>query len=322
MPYSPPKDLPLLRKRYKPEQIYLYFHPYPDRSPEIRRLKQLLGELYKKIWGLAIAGLILVVLLIGSALQGVTYLGLLEFVCIIGIVVLIIRLVRPELFQLREKLRQEIAADAREKEITRSVQPPNELQYDEWISAISNDIHSKAPDRLYLPKNPEKFRASLCLEGRMESSDEAEEKPGQLEKSTTHNKSRRRHYSIYEFTALFITENYVAIYTSVVNLRDSTQDREEFEYCYHQHLSHMLLKVNTMRNVDTQLQSQIFFSLSLTFDSGRTIRRNISAIHVGDESTSEIAKIHEKLTWALIDHEMSVIGSIREGKKLAEEGAA
>ena len=228
-------------------------------------------------------------------------------------------------------MQRELALEASEKERTRRVQPPNERQYDEWISAISDDIYKNAPTRLRLHEHPdhiawrkavnsghylsqpepepEEFGASLCLEGRIATSDESSEYPPQLQK-WTRNSLRVKHYSVYEFTALFITEDYVAIYTSIVNLRDAMWDREEFEYCYHQHLSHMSLNVSTtLQNVDIQPPKQILFQesrLSLTFDSGRTIRRNISTLHIGNQSITSIANIHEKLTKSLIDHERSM----------------
>jgi hypothetical protein len=334
LPYRQP-----LRQRYTPEQVYLYFFPFPDRGPKIRELQQKIWLLYKQIGALFSGGLILVTLFLGSSKQGITNLGLLELAGILGIGVLIYRLVKTKLLPLREELRQEIAADEREKEYTRTIQPPNEYKYDEWINAISNDIYDQAPERLHLhehpdhiiwrkvvnsesyaqrPAEPEKFGASLCLEGWIARSDEADEQPPLLEKRTR-NSPRVRHYSVYVFTALFITEDYVAIYTSTVNLRDSTRDREEFEYCYHQHLSHMSLNVDTTRDIDPQSQRPIAFqesSLLLTFDSGRTIRRNISTLHVGNQSITSIDNIHEKLTRALIDHERSTIRSMNEANSL------
>lgn len=332
----------LLRKRYNEEQVYLYFNPFPNRGPKIREIKQRLGTLYKQIGVLALVGLVLMVLLIGSANQGVTYFGLLEFACIIGIIVVIVQRVRNKLLPLREELRQELAAEAREKEYTRSVQPPNERQYDDWISAISNYIHNNAPERLHLHEHsdhkawrkavnsvlseePEEFGASLCLEGRISSSDEKLEHPPLLQKRTSRHIQRPRHYTVYEFTSLFITEDYVAIYTNIVNLRSPVRDREEFEYCYHQHLSHMSLSIDsalddvdtTLGNVDEQSQRQIKESrLSLTFDSGRTIKRNISTLHVRNEPITGIDTIHEKLIKSLIDHERSMVRSIRETSNL------
>ncbi len=319
----------------------MYFFPFPDRSPKIRDLKQKISKLYQQIVASVIVGLILVGLLIGSATQGVSYLGLFEFASIIGIIVFVTQLVKNKLNPLREELRKELAADAREKEYTRIIQPPNERQFDEWISAISNEIYEKAPGSLRLhehpdhkawrtavnnepyttrPEEPEEYGASLRLEGRIASSDEADEEPSQLWRWTHGNSKRMKHYSVYVFTALFITEDCVAIYTFIVNLRDATRDREDYEYCYHQHLSHMLLHVDTTsQSVDTQPPTPIAFkesSLSLTFDSGRTIRRNISTLHVGNKPIIDIANIHEKLTKALIDHERSMARNFVEAKNL------
>lgn len=339
-PYQPTTGPLPLRQRYTPEQIDLYFFPFPDRGPKIRQLKQKREALYKQIAALALATLILLVLLLGSAGQGVTYLGIFELVGIIGAIILISRIVKTRLRPLNEELRQELAADAREKEYTKATQPPHERQYDEWIDAISNEIYNKAPTSLHLHEHPdhktwrqsvsegfstlplsepEEFGASLFLEGRIARSDEADEHPSQLQKETS--KSLRIiHYSVYVFTALFITEDYIAIYTNTVNLRDSTRDREEFEYCYHQHLSHMLLNVDTtLFPGGIHLKEQIALkdsTLSLTFDSSRTIRRNISTLHVGNESITKIAHIHEKLTKALIDHEKSMIRSMGEARSL------
>ena len=106
-----------------------------------------------------------------------------------------------------------------------------------------------------------------------------------------------------------------------MNLGDSTRDREEFEYCYYQHLSHMRLNVNT-RRLGSQKLRQIAFQengLSLTFDSGRTIKRSISTLQIGDQYITDFtnfADIHEKLTKALIDHERSMARSIEETKSL------
>jgi uncharacterized membrane protein (DUF485 family) len=338
-PYPPPQEL---RKRYTPDQIRLYFYPFPDRGSKIRELQQKRGELHKLIAALVIVVLILVALLIGFAKQGITYIGLLEFICIIGIVILITWLVKTKLNPLNEELRKELASDAREKEIIRKLQPPNERQYDEWISDISSDIYKKAPHKLRLhehpeyrvwrqaidsehyglrPQEPEKFGASLNLEGR---SDEVDKQLPQLQRQT-HSSLRMQHYTIYAFTILFITEDSIAIYTSTVNLRDATRDSEEFEYGYLRHLSHMSLKVDTTRlDAGTQLQTSIAFTennLLLTFDSGHKIMRNISALHIGDQSITnqpitKFSDIHEKLTKALIDHERSMIRSIEGARDL------
>jgi hypothetical protein len=102
--------------------------------------------------------------------------------------------------------------------------------------------------------------------------------------------------------------------------RECSRDREEFEYCYHQHLSHMSLSVDTrLRNIDTQPQRQAALkdsSLSLIFDSGLAVERNISTLHIGNQSITSIDNIHEKLTKALMDHERSMIRSITETKNL------
>ncbi len=336
----------LLRKRYTPEQIRLYFFPFPNREPKIQELKQKRRKLYQQIGALILACLILVVLLVSIAGQGVSYLGLLEFVCIIGSVVLIGWLIKTKLLPLNKELRDELAADAREKEYTRAIRPPDERQYDGWINEISNDIYDKAPIYLRLHehpdhiawrqtvtepytlplKEPERFGASIFLEGSITKSDAENEHPPQLRKETK-NSPRIIHYSVYVFTALFITEDYIAIYTSTVNLRDSIQYREEFEYCYHQHLSHMLLNVNTI-SIVIDTTSLIVNSpppksialkestLSLTFDSGRTIERNISTLHIGNETITKIAYIHEKLTKALKDHERSMTKSFGAAKNL------
>ena len=288
-------------------------------------------------------GLALLVLFIVSASQGVIYLGLLELAAIIGIGVLISR-VRTELQPHNKALQRELALEASEKERTRRVQPPNERQYDEWISAISDDIYKNAPTRLRLHEHPdhrawrkainsglyppqpepEEFGASLCLEGRMISSAEAKENPPQLEK-ITRDCLRIKHYSVYEFTALFITEDYVAVYTSIINLRDPTRDREEFEYFYYPHLSHLSLNVSTTwQDIGTQPPKQIALQescLALILDSGRRIERNVLTLHIGNQSITSIANtgianIHEKLTKALIDHERSMTRSIQEANSL------
>src|SRR5438552_6409773 len=98
----------LLRKRYTPEQIRLYFFPFPNRDPKIQELKQKRRKLYQQIGALILACLILVVLLVSSAGQGVNYLGLLEFVCIIGSVVLIGWLIKTKLLPLNKELRDEL----------------------------------------------------------------------------------------------------------------------------------------------------------------------------------------------------------------------
>jgi len=333
-PFQALTNQPPLRKRYTPEQIRLYFFPFPDRGPKIRELQQKRLKLYQQIGLLALVGLVIIVLLIASAGQGISYLGLTEFAGIIGVIVLIVQLVRNKLLPLNEELRREIADDIREKEYTRTLQPPNVHEYDQWVSEIGDDIYENAPTRLHLHEHPEykawkkagnseqymlrsevpeQYGASLRLEGR---SDEKDELPPQLQKRTRNERVRARHYSVYVFTALFIAEDYIAIYTNTVNLRDSTRDREEFEYCYHQHLSHMLLNVDTTsQETDIPQEGQIEVkesNLSLTFDSGRTIRRNITSLHEGSLSITRIGDIHEKLTRALIDHERSMVRSIRE----------
>jgi hypothetical protein len=349
-----------LRHKYTPEQVSLYFEPYPDRGPKIHELKQKRTKLYQQIAACVIACLVLVVLFLGSTQQGITNVGLFVFAGIIGIAFVIFHLVKNKLRLLNEELRQELAAQARETEYTRKVRPPNEREYDEWIDDISEEIYSNAPEKLRLhkhpdhkawrkaidnesyalqPEEPEKFGASLFLEGRIPVSNETNEKPP-LFKKLTRDRLRIMHYSVYLFTAFFITEDHIAIYTNTVNLRDSTRDREEFKYGYHQHLSHWLLNVDTtVINVDADLQGQIApkeivykeSTLVLTFDSGRKIERNVSALHVGEpkpvtdidnirikltkaKPVTDIDNIHIKLTKALIDHIKSATRSAKEAE--------
>jgi len=332
-----------LRQRYTEEQIRLYFFPYPDRTSKIGVLRQKHRKLMQQILALVLAGLFLFVLFIVFAGQGIVYLGFLALAGIIGSIVLITRLVKNQLHPLNRELARELANDKREKDHTYRVRPPDERQYDEWLDEISDEIYNQAPARLHLQehpahikwrqaidgnslmpslKEPEEYGASLFLEGELDASSLREgEALVQFSRRTSLNSLRGVHYTIYVFTALFITEDYIATYTSIIDLCDARQDREEFEYGYHQHLSHMSLKVNTISHRINMSQPELFSfkesTLLLTFDSGHAIKRNISTLHVGNNTVTKIDRIHQELTRALIDHERSLPRSLRDDKRLA-----
>jgi hypothetical protein len=133
------------------------------------------------------------------------------------------------------------------------------------------------------------------------------------------------HYAIYEFTSLFITEDYIAIYTSNIDLRYRELNSEGFEYGYHQHLSHLLLKMSTItinfpplsgQAAPQQPESIVIREniLSMMFDSGHEITRNISTLRFGNknEVVTNIDDIHRTLTHELIDHGKSMPKALKE----------
>lgn len=332
MVQQPQEDrLLTLRKRYNPKQIYLYFAPYPDRGPRIRALQQEIAELNKQIdelnkrirMAIILAGVVLVVQLVVFAGLGVIWLGFLGLIAIVGIgfrmrsefVKKNIDPLREALNQKQNELNHQLELQRAEEEDTRIVQPPSESQYDDWISEISHCIHDEAPDRLHISR---KFSASLSLEGRgrMAKPNEREDPP-QLQKKTTRKSPRGRHYSVYEFSSLFIAENNVTIYTITINLRDWTKEREKFEYGYLRHLSRVLLSIDTAPDPDTSVNSADTYAqvkesnLTLSFAGSCTIERNISTLVVGKRVMTGfdnigIDTIHAEIIRALVDHVKSL----------------
>jgi hypothetical protein len=348
-----------IRKRYTPKQIQMYFEPYRDRGPaihalqqKIHQLEQIKHELQQKIAALKIqrtvwrigAGILTVLFLLSLVPRSFAV----AFVLLagaIGCIFYVTSQIQPKIPQLEGNLLQndallasavqaynyEVAKDAEEKADTARIQPPDELQYDQWINELQKYFHDNAPKKMHLPQHqdfidwdtskvkvtdkPGEYGASLPIEGIIDPDEDVE--PSVLKRNTQKDVSRQTHQSAYVFTSLFITEDYVAIYTATVNLRDATMDKEEFEYCYHQHLSHLSLKVVTIWGsvdaISQQRSSYQIHLLSLIFDSGFAIKRSIETLRYRGVSHSPVDEIHKKLTIGVKDHTMSLIGSLVKG---------
>lgn len=335
-----------LRERYTKEQVELYFNPAPDRSPRIAELQRQRQQLVQQrtIMIAACAGLFL--LLIVAATAGILLLALLALGGIIVLIYYIRQIVSFKLPPIDRELKREL--DRQSEEIARynRVRPPDQVMFEAWINEIAQEIYDNAPIRLHLrerqeylkwqedckngiptfyKKDPKQYGTDLYMEGYQPI--DSKEEPRQLYRRAIQPGTRRdMHYAIYEFTSLFITEDYIAIHTSNIDLRYPELNIEGFEYGYHQHLSHLLLKMSTItinfpplsgQAAPQQMESIVMkeIILSMMFDSGHKIIRNISTLRFGNtnEDVTNIDEIHRTLTHELVDHGKSMPRAFKEG---------
>lgn len=342
-----PAVQPSLRERYTKEQVELYFNPAPDRGPRIAELQRQRQQLVQQRTIMIAVCVGLFLLLIVTANMGVILLALLALGGIITLIYFIRQIISIKLPPIDRDLKWELGKQSEETAKYNRVRPPDEVMFEAWINEIAQEIYDKAPIRLHLrerqeylqwqedlkngiptfhEKDPKQYGVDLYMEGGYQPINSKEE-PRQLYRRASQPGTRKgMHYAIYEFTALFITEDYLAIYTSNIDLRYPELDSEGFEYGYHQHLSHLLLKMNTItidfpsssgRAAPQQMEPIVIKGsiLSMMFDSGHKIIRNISTLRFGNknEAVTNIDDIHKTLTHELIDHGKSMPKALKEG---------
>lgn len=355
MPYSTsstqqqPATQVSLRERYTKEQVELYFNPAPNRGPRIAELQRQRQQLVQQRTIMTAVCVGLLLLLIVTAAMGVILLALLALGGIIALIYFIRQIMSIKLPPIERDLKWEL--DRQNEEIARynRVRPPDQVMFEVWVNEIAQEIYDKAPISLHLRErqeylewqksiqngiptfyenDPRQYGTDFYLEGYQPI--DSKEEPRQLYRRVVQPGTRRdMHYAIYEFTSLFVTEDYIAIYTSNIDLRYPELDSENFEYGYYPHLSHLLLKVNTAtlslpplsgQAAPQQMESIVIkeWSLSMAFDSGHKITRNISTLRFGNknEVVTDIDDIHKTLTHELIDHVKSMLKALKEGNTL------
>jgi hypothetical protein len=333
------------RERYTKEQVELYFNPAPDRGPRIAELQRQRRQLVQQRTILIAACVGLFLLLIVTATTGIILLAVLALGGIFVLIYFIRQITSIKLPPIDKELKWELDRQREETARYNRVRPPNQVMFEAWINEIAQQIYDKAPISLHLrerleyrqwqedlkngiptyhEKDPKQYGTDLYMEGYQPIN--SEEEPRQLYRRATQPGTRRdMHYAIYEFTSLFITEDYIAIYTNNIDLRYPGLDKEGFEYGYHQHLSHLLLKVNTItinlpplsgQAAPQQTEPVVIREsiLSMMFDSGHKIVRNISTLRFGNknEVVTNIDDIHRTLTHELIDHGKSMPKALKE----------
>jgi hypothetical protein len=330
-----------LRTRYTKEQVTLYFKPAPDRDPTIGKLQSQRQQLIQQL-AIQIAACVGLFLLLIMTATNTIWLAL----CALGGIILLLYFVRQilsiKLPPVNTSLMQERAMQRKETAYHKRVRPPNEIEFEAWIDEIAQEIFDSAPDKLHLrarpeylkwkldrekgittvyDEEPEQYGTAFYMEGNASSTEDSP----QLYRKTKDPAVRRvAHYATYEFTSLFITEDYIAIYANKIDLFSPELDDESFEYGYHQHLSHLLLKAHTItvplqpgQAASQQTESIVLKAntLSLMFDSGREMMYNISTLRLGSQTkgVTNIDDIHKTLTRELIDHGRSMPKAFKEG---------
>jgi hypothetical protein len=288
----------------------------------------------------------LFLLLLVTATAGSILLALLALGGIIALIYFIRQIITVKLPPIDRDLKWELDRQSEETARYHRVSPPDQVMFEAWIDEIAQQFYDNAPIRLHLrerheylkwqedlkggiptfhEKDPKQYGTDLYMEGYQPI--DSKEEPRQLYQRATQQGTRRdMHYAIYEFTSIFITEDYIAIYTSNIDLRYPELDSEGFEYGYHQHLSHLLLKMSTItinfpprsgQAAPQQPKPMVIRGsiLSMMFDSGHKITRNISTLRLGDknEVVTSIDDIHRTLTHELIDHGKSMPKALKEG---------
>jgi len=345
-----PQTLQQLRRRYSEEQIRLYFFPYPYHP-----IKELREKLLR--WSLAIGGLGLLIVLMWTWLgssgsgQGVTATQLLIVAGILGIIIWMSWIVRKKILPTRKELKKEQAQYDQEQAHLRRNPPPTQEAYEQWINEMRDRAYEDAPRKLHIPLSKEykqweenlnkgapyekppaqwAFEADLQLTGFIPPSKES--LYGTPPISIRAGRLNKRHYSHNEFTRLFVTKDFVAIYKTVVNTREHSIEYEEIEHFYHHHLAHMTLNVISIviepifvsasepePDPDPVVKNHI---LSLVLDNGHKIELDIASAKISYGKNKEVTgvdAVHGVLLEALSDHKMSGIGTIIEARTVPED---
>ncbi len=334
------QSLPELLKRFSEEQVRLYFFP-PHKRP--------IGELATKLMlSFVPIGCLLVafgwlraqLVEAPSTQQESIVIQLLEIVVIVVVFFPIIWWARKCVIPLAQRLWHECFEYIKEQVHLEKDPPPSEEEYEQWIEDIGKKVYEMAPEKLHLSWSkeyservdekaygaefhesaPKKWKFEIDLQTRGYPLPSLEDSPRMDKSKQTYRKTsyfEEWHYSINVFAKLFITEDYIAIYTNTVNVREPERIKEKAERGYHQHLSYVSLETETTL-IGEEAVKQHYLSLKL--DSDYTIRLHAATaelFYAGNwEGEKGIDATHGGLLDALRDHKMSRIRSFVEAEKL------
>jgi hypothetical protein len=239
-------------------------------------------------------------------------------VCIATVAVIYIT--STKIIPIAKRLQHERAQFAKEQNDLQRNPPPTEQEYDQWINEIANEVYYQiAPQKLQLPTVPKTF-GDLCVNAFIRPSEKHPASPWNTAAAKRWAPGiHKPHYSINVFTRLFVMENYIAIYTDTVNVRDQKRRDEKSEHCFHQHVSYVSLEVESKQLYETATKSHFELShqLSLALDSGYTIKLDIASARFSrhkpgfpSDPITDTDQVHKGLLEVLNDHKMSVTRSL------------
>ncbi|HLI72127.1 MAG TPA: hypothetical protein VKV19_20420 [Ktedonobacteraceae bacterium] len=329
-PELPP--LPDLLNRFSGEQIHLYFFPLPRRP-----LRELAMKLLLLVGCLLVAPVLLYVWLIKPAGQEVTLVELVG----VGLVGCDLWLFRRYAIPLWRRFWHEYSEYRKEKEYLRENPPPSEEEYDQWIQDIGRKIYELAPEKLHISYSkeyseewvkdiregvyreaPKRWNFEVSLQTRGYPLPSSKTSPEQDKSQQAYKWAARlgeRHYSINVFARLFITKDYIAIYTNTINVREPEKIKEKAEHFYHRHLTYVSRETVT-RVIGDDIVKQDYLSLKL--DSNYTIRLHaafVKIIYANYESAENgVDATHAGLLNVLSEHKMSEVRSFVEASKVQD----
>jgi uncharacterized membrane protein (DUF485 family) len=337
------------------EQIRLYFFPFPER--QYKELWKRLMRWFMYLGGLFVLLIVIYVALVGSQ-QGLTATGLFGGLLSFSLIVLIFWLAFKYVVPLWKLYRFEYKEHMKEQQHLAQHRPPTDQEYREWIYYLGSVIYDMAEEKLHLPESkvhkdwrewkektgeengprPRKRReydADLRIKGvehpsgernyilRQTKQDKQDVVLVTSKEELDHSQALRRggNYSINSFTRLFVTKDFITIYSNTINVRQPERVQEKSEHFYHQHLTYVSMRVDGSKIGNDMVMIQ---ELTLMLDSGHTIPLNVaSAIFSykknGHRSeVSDVDSVHGGLIRALHEHKISVLESNVEADKAKE----
>lgn len=333
------QSLPDVLKRFSQEQVRLYFFP-PPRRP--------IGKLAVKFFfSLApIGGLLFAFMWFHPRLieamdiqQRSVLLWPSEIVLDIIVVLPIVWWIKKCVIPQACSLGRECFGWIKDRIHLRRNPPPSEEEYEWWIKDIGKKVYEMAPEKLHLSytkeyskewvedisagvykEAPKRWKFTVDLQTRGYPLPSSKNKPEQDKSKQAYRRTihfKDWHYSINIFVRLFITKDYVATYTSTVNVREPEKIREKAEHFYHRHLTYVSRETRT-EMIDEDVIKQDYLLLKL--DSGFTIRLHaatVEFIYEGSEKAHEsVDATHGGLLHVLRDHKMSEMESIVKAREL------
>lgn len=342
-------------RRYSQEQIRLYFFPYPERQHK-ELWKKLLRWL-ACLGGLFVL-LIIVYSALVSSQKNLTATGVFGALLSVFLIVLIGYLAVKQVVPLWKKYNFELNEHRREQEHLGKNPPPTDREYKNWIDRMGEIIYEMAEEKLHLPEarvyknwrewkertgeeigpRPEKRReydADLRIKGVEYPSGEKDrillqarwDKQNVSIMTSTeeldHGQPLRKggNFSINSFTRLFVTKDFITIYSNTINVRQPERVREKAEHFYHQHLTYVSMKIDGSTLGNDMLMIQ---ELTLMLDSGHTIPLNVARAVFSykknghNKEVEGVDSVHEGLIRALREHKISVLESNVEADKARE----
>lgn len=342
-------------RRYTQEQLRLYFFPYPERQH--KKLREKLLRWLAWLGGLFVLLIIMYTTLVSSQ-KSLTATGVFGAFLSVFLIALIGYLAVKYVVPLWKKYNFELNEHRREQEHLEKNPPPNDQDYKKWIDRMGEIIYEMAEEKLHLPESrvykdwrewkektgeeigprPEKRReydADLRIKGVEYPSGEKDrillqarwDKQNVSIMTSTdeldHSQALRKggNFSINSFIRLFVTKDFITIYSNTINVRQPGRVQEKAEHFYHQHLTYVSMKVDGSMIGNDMVKIQ---ELTLMLDSGHTIPLNVASAVFSykkngrNKEVSGVDSVHGGLIRALREHKISILESNVEADKARE----